>query len=74
MSRHTKAPRRFIRERRRNACPACLDRHALNLIGRPLFVDEVSQSAGCGVCDGKGYVNEVFPVGNEWRRYPWVIT
>lgn len=27
----------------------------------------------CQMCDGKGYVIEVYPVGNEWRRYPWVI-
>ena len=68
-----KPQRKFIKERRRNACPACLDRNALNLVGRPLFIGEVNLAGGCGVCEGRGYVVEVYPVGNEWRRYPWVI-
>ena len=68
-----KPKRKFIRERRRNACPACLDRNALNLVGQPIALGGSRRTAGCEVCGGKGWVVEVYPVGNEWRRYPWVI-
>jgi hypothetical protein len=70
-----KSPRRrFIKERRTIACPACLDREE-----RYLDLPEwTNYNGGFGPCEmcGKwrdGQVHEVFPVGNEWRRYPWVI-
>jgi hypothetical protein len=66
-----KPTRKFIKERRRNACPACLDRDALTITGQKKF--ETTKYGDCQICDGKGYVYEVYPVGNEWRRYPWVI-
>ena len=74
----TKPARKFIKERRRNACPACLDRNALTIIGMkvpeaPVRVYDKRNAGPCEVCEGKGYVHEVNPVGNEWRRYPWVI-
>lgn len=66
--------RKFIKERRRNACPACLDRDALTITGQKVY-ESISRRFGpCQVCGGKGYIYEVYPVGNEWRRYPWVIT
>jgi hypothetical protein len=67
-----KTPVRF-KARRRASCPACLDRDALNPLGRPAFRNGVRLTAGCQVCEGKGYVIEGEPVGSEWRRYPWVI-
>lgn len=69
MSKKPKLTRKFINGRRRNACPACLDQNALTMVGQPM-----AQGFGrCQVCEGRGYVYEVYPVGNEWRRYPWVI-
>ena len=66
-----KPTRKFIKERRRNACPACLDREALTITGQKIH--ETKMFGPCQVCDGRGYIHEVYPVGNEWRRYPWVI-
>lgn len=73
-----KPTRKFIKERRRNACPACLDRNALTITGHkvpeaPVRVYNKSFAGPCEVCEGKGYVHEVNVVGMEWRRYPWVI-
>ena len=71
MTRKKPPTRKFIRERRRNACPACLDRNALTIEGHKVYEGE--KYGKCQVCDGKGFIHEEYPVGNEWRRYPWVI-
>lgn len=73
--------RKFIKERRRNACPACLDRQE-QYDRQPLVPDDrkpLRASMGgqylgpCEICGGREYVHEVSVVGMEWRRYPWVI-
>lgn len=71
MSRKAKPARIFVKERRRNACPACLERGALTIVGQKIYEGE--KFGPCQVCEGKGWITEVYPVGNEWRRYPWVI-
>ena len=70
----TKSPRRFVKERRRNACPACLDREE-RYQGLPGHVNYNGGFGACEMCGSwaDGQVTEVYPVGNEWRRYPWVI-
>jgi hypothetical protein len=74
-----KPKRKFIRERRRNACPACLDRDALTITGHKVYegrlfrLESREKFGPCQICGGKGYIHEEYPVGNEWRRYPWVI-
>lgn len=58
---------RFKHHRHDAPCPACLDRNALNLVGRPLFVNGVRLSAGCEECDGKGRVHLVERI-NGWPK------
>lgn len=76
MSKTKAPPRKFVRAKRRVACPACLDRDALTIIGHKTsenYFRLINQLGRCQLCDDKGYVTEQYPVGNEWRRYPWVI-
>jgi hypothetical protein len=68
-----KPQRRFIKERRQIACPSCLDRNALTIEGHKVYERREVRPCKCQVCDGKGFIHEEYPVGNEWRRYPWVI-
>ncbi len=79
MSRKDRPVRKFIKERRNNACPACLDREE-RYEGLPERTNFSRTSRGvifkeCEMCGrwDNGTVTEVYPVGNEWRRYPWVI-
>ena len=70
----TKPQRPFIKARRRNACPSCLDRDV-----RYLGLDgHTNYNGGFGPCEmcgswADGEVSEVYLTGSEWRRYPWVI-
>jgi hypothetical protein len=69
-----KPTRKFIKARRRNACPCCLDREE-RYIGIP---DRTNYNGGFGPCEmcgswANGQVSEVVLAGSEWRRYPWII-
>lgn len=62
-----------FKNRQRNVqCPACLDRNALNMVGRPAFVNGVRLSAGCEVCGGKGRVDAVERVNGWPKPDTWV--
>ena len=54
-------------------CPACLDRNALTLIGRPLFVQGMKLSAGCEICGGTGRVVECLMTGDVPWYDKWVV-
>lgn len=58
---------RFKPYRSNAPCPACLDRNALNIVGRPAFINGVRLTAGCEICGGKGRVDEVERI-NGWPR------
>lgn len=56
---------------RRQQCPACLDRNALNLVGLPIFWQGMKLTGGCELCDGTGRVEvtekvEDYPPGDVW--------
>lgn len=70
----TKQPRRFVKERRRNACPACLDRE-VRYQDLPHHTNYNGGFGACEVCGAwaDGRVTEVMLAGDEWRRYPWHI-
>jgi len=78
-----KTKRRFIKETRKNACPACLDRDE-KYDFQPLvdedykprkatFGNQFIEDEPCELCGGRREVTEVNVVGFEWRRYPWTI-
>ena len=71
-----KLQRKFLKAKRQNACPSCLDREEkwLDLPQRENFRGGIEWGP-CEMCGrySNGRVEEHFPVGNEWRRYPWVI-
>lgn len=56
MGRFKRKQARRLRRLRREMCPACLDRDAVNLIGRPRSHDGFRLTGGCEVCHGKGEV------------------
>lgn len=77
MGSKSKPARKFIKDKRKNACPACLDREE-RWVGLPEhenFKRGVDFLRPCEMCGSwsNGTVTEHFPVGNEWRRYPWQI-
>lgn len=52
-------------------CPACLDRGAVNLLGKPIFVRGMKLTGGCELCDGNGEIVATtksgdWPVGDVW--------
>lgn len=74
MARRQKKPQlpRF-RDRRREICPACLDRNAVTLDGRPVRNAKIwhESSSGCDLCGGKAEVETVerlldWPKGDRW--------
>lgn len=71
MSRRAKRPIRF-KNLRRVICPACLDRNAVNLVGRPIWLRGQKLTGGCELCNGSGEVTEGFLVG-DFYQHPWVI-
>lgn len=71
MSRRAKRPIRF-KNVRRTVCPACLDRNALNLVGRPIFLRGAKLTGGCEVCKGTGRVTEGIRV-DDYYQDPWVL-
>lgn len=70
----TKKAKRTIRFKnvRRAPCPACLDRGALNLLGRPIYVRGMKLTGGCELCQGSGEVAEGVLVGDP-HEDPWVL-
>lgn len=62
----TKQPIIFKRIRRA-PCPACLDREALNLVGRPRWYHGFKLTGGCEVCHGDGEVWEAILVGDPTK-------
>jgi hypothetical protein len=48
----------LFRKPRRTPCPACLDRNALNLVGRPLYNGGFRLTSGCEICLGQGEVTQ----------------
>ena len=71
MSRRAKRPIRF-KNVRRVQCPACLDRNALNLVGRPIFIKGAKLTGGCEVCNGRGEVTECVLI-DDYYKDPYVI-
>jgi hypothetical protein len=43
-------------KRREGFCLSCLDRDAINLLGRPRYVRGVPLTYGCEECGGKGRI------------------
>lgn len=62
----------LFRKQRRAQCPACLDRDAVNLIGRPRFLSGMKLTGGCEVCGGSGEVTEAELVGDFYKD-KWVL-
>ena len=65
-----RVPARFSRPQRA-ICPACLDRGAVNLLGKPIFVRGMKLTGGCELCGGNGEVMLTtrtgdWPVGDAW--------
>lgn len=71
MSRRAKRPIRFTKLRR-TVCPACLDRNAVNLVGRPIWHRGSKLTGGCEICQGKGQVTEAFMAGDFYQD-AWVV-
>ena len=65
MGRFKRKQVRRMRKLRREMCPACLDRDALNLVGRPRNDRGFRLTGGCEVCGGKG---EVWAVTRDGDR------
>lgn len=74
----TKQSRRGFTNRKTGICPDCLDRNAIDIVGRPrrrggwglsTSGDERSQgsSYGCETCQGNGYVK----IPDQHRRDPY---
>lgn len=61
-----------LRVHRQRVCPACLDRDAVNLVGRPRFVRGRRLTLGCEVCGGEGEVTLGWFRG-ELPADPWVV-
>ncbi len=71
MSRRAKRPIRF-KNLRRTVCPACLDRNAVNLLGRPIWWRGQKLTGGCEICNGKGEITEGIRV-DDFYKDPWVV-
>lgn len=57
MGRFKRKQQRRLRKLQRQMCPACLDRDAVNLVGRPRNNKAGFRlTGGCEVCNGKGEV------------------
>lgn len=61
----------LFRNRRRTLCPACLDRNALTLDGRPAYFEGMKLTWGCETCKGSGAVTAAeliggWPIGDLW--------
>jgi len=72
VSRRAKRPIRFKRLRK-TVCPACLDRNALNIVGRPVFIRGSKLTGGCELCNGSGQVTEGFLVDGWPKDDAWVV-
>lgn len=64
--------RRILRIQRRQLCPACLDRDAVNMVGMPRGLRGFRGTHGCEVCEGRGRVTYGYGRGDEWYD-PWVV-
>jgi hypothetical protein len=56
MGRFKRKQARRLRKQRRQMCPACLDRDAVNLVGKPKVLGGFRLTGGCEVCGGHGEV------------------
>lgn len=54
-------------------CPACLDRNAVNLMGKPLFWRGMKLTGGCETCGGTGRVTTTEMIGDWPAGDPWIV-
>lgn len=64
--------RRILRVQKRQVCPACLDRDAVNLTGRPRVIRGRRLTDGCEVCGGDPEVTLGWGRG-EKPYDPWIV-
>lgn len=59
-----------FRDLRTELCPACLDRNAITLDGRPVRNSKVwhEASTGCDVCGGSARIQTVEKIKGDWPR------